>query len=78
MADRSAELRGECPREILDVLDAISTARDMTRTQLVNEVLGNWARQVRHEHMIVARVCGVIPAESDTAGEHRPLRGLGQ
>lgn len=42
------ELRGMCPRETIDVLDAVSMARRISRTELVNEVLGEWSRHQIH------------------------------
>lgn len=67
----TVELRGECPREIVGVLDAVSIARDKTRTQLVNEILGEWAAKVRHETNLVQRVLGGNPLPPDAAGEVR-------
>lgn len=52
----SVELRGECPRQTVDVLDAISAARRISRTELVNQVLGEWARQQLHEASLIHRV----------------------
>lgn len=60
--DDSIELRGNCPRLIVDVLDAVSNARRMSRTELVNEVLKTWARGVLHESSVVARVTRGNPA----------------
>lgn len=64
----TAELRGECPREVLDVLDAVAFARDKTRIAIANEVLGEWAKKVRHEATLVQRVIQRNPALSDSAG----------
>ncbi len=52
----TVELRGDCPRLTVDVLDAIANARRISRTELVNEILGNWAGQQLHEASLVARV----------------------
>jgi hypothetical protein len=57
----TAELRGDCPREILNVLDAVSLARNKTRIALVNEILGAWAEKVTHEAMLVSRVAAGNP-----------------
>lgn len=38
------ELRGPCPKRVVDLLDAVSLARSRTRMQLVNEILSEWAR----------------------------------
>lgn len=50
------ELRGHAPRELVDVLDAVSAARRMTRTELVNEVLAAWAADKRREAEAIFRV----------------------
>lgn len=55
-SDEIAELRGNCPRTVIDVLDAVSQARRMTRIELVNEVLKTWARGVVHQANVVQRV----------------------
>lgn len=66
------ELRGDCPRAIVNVLDAFSLARDMTRTQLVNEILGDWAAKRRHELQMLTKLdSGVTPAGADGAGAGR-------
>lgn len=65
---QTVELRGECPREIVDVLDAISTARDLTRTELVNIVLRQWMKQTVHEATLVARVTRGNPMPLDPDG----------
>jgi hypothetical protein len=77
-SEPTAELRGECPRKILNVLDAVSMARDKTRIGLVNEILGAWAEKVLHETMLVQRVSGVHPIVSDAAGGTQPLRVVGE
>lgn len=55
------ELRGECPRYVVDVLDAVSCANDRTRTDLVNEILGEWADRKIHESTLINRVAGNNP-----------------
>lgn len=65
----NVDLRGECPKDTVDMLDAISLARNYpSRTALVNEILGDWAKQQRHEHTVVARVLGLNPAAPETLG----------
>lgn len=59
------ELRGDCPRRIVDVLDAVSMARNISRTALVNEVLGAFAEKVVHEASLVARVAGLNPPQAE-------------
>lgn len=62
------ELRGECPRNTVNVLDAVSMARDQTRTSLVNEILGEWAAKRVHEASLVQRIAGCNPALPDISG----------
>jgi len=63
----TAELRGQTPRYILDVLDAVSIARGMRdRMQLVNKILGEWADKVLHETSLVQRIAQRNPSGSDT------------
>lgn len=50
------ELRGMVDREIVDVLDAVSTARRMARNELAELVLREWARGVVHESILIQRV----------------------
>lgn len=71
--ENSVELRGDCPRDVIDVIDAISAARRLTRTQLVNEILGDWVRQKLHEVKLVHRVARSNPglAESDGGATDR-------
>lgn len=64
------ELRGDCPGSIVQVLDAVSLARGISRTALVNEVLGRWADKVRHEASLVARIAGLNPPQPEA--ERRP------
>jgi len=59
------DLRGPCPKETIDVLDAISLARGLTRTQLVNEVLGEWARIRLHEMSVMSRVLRRNPDDAE-------------
>lgn len=54
--DTHVELRGMAPRETVDVLDAVSTARRMSRNELVLEVLCDWVRDQVHVATVIARV----------------------
>ena len=54
--DAPIELRGPCPREIVDVLDAFSSARRLSRTELVNRILGKWVSDRLHEANVLERV----------------------
>lgn len=63
------ELRGPCPREIIDVIDAWSQAKRITRTEAVNHILKTWARAKLHEHIVIQRVTKNNPLFSQTAPE---------
>jgi hypothetical protein len=54
--DNQVELRGMVPRDVVDVLDAVSTAKRMSRIELVSRILASWAGQKHHEAMLVHRV----------------------
>lgn len=60
------ELRGQCPREIVDVLDAICVARRINRTDLVNRILKVWASDRLHESTLIQRVTRGNPALPET------------
>lgn len=64
------ELRGECPRQTVNVLDAVSMASNRTRTSLVNEILGEWAAKKIHESNLVNRVLVGNPTHSAGDGGH--------
>ena len=56
MSDDVVELRGLAPRKTVDVLDAVALARKVSRTDIVNEVLAEWAAARVHESKLVLRV----------------------
>lgn len=59
MSDPSpVEIRGMAPRLIVDVLDAISITRRITRWELVNSILNDWADDRMREATAVMRVAG--------------------
>lgn len=55
-SDITVELRGPCPKDVVDVLDAVSMARRMSRTDMVNEILKEWAEAKRHEADLISRL----------------------
>lgn len=55
MSDDVVELRGLAPRKTVDVLDAVALARKVSRTDIVNEVLAEWAAARIHESKLVLR-----------------------
>jgi len=70
MDDSCVELRGPRPKEIVDVLDAWSQAKCMSRTQAVNLILRDWAKQKLHEHMVFARVTKGNPLLMEPPAEY--------
>ena len=68
MADH-VELRGNTPRKIIDVLDAVSSANDVPRIELVNEILGEWVEKKLHEVECINRVMRRNPSTVDAKGK---------
>lgn len=66
MAERApfVELRGDAPRPLVDVLDAVSGHRRISRWQLVSEILQAWADDKMREVTAICRVTR-IDDESD-------------
>lgn len=54
--DDMTELRGDMPRAVVDLLDAVSTARRMSRMALVRKILHDWALKTYHEAQVIDRV----------------------
>lgn len=73
-ATDSVELRGPCQRETVDILDAVSCARVMTRTELVNEILAEWALKQVHVATLVYRASRGNPQPTEANGIQR-IRG---
>ena len=61
------ELRGDIPRDVADVLDAVSMANSCSRIDVVNEILHEWASERVHEASVIMRVTRGNPP----AGEAR-------
>ena len=64
----TTELRGQCPVDIVAVLDAVSGSQGRDRTALVNEILGAWTKRKVHEAQSVTRVLRGNPLLEDAAG----------
>jgi hypothetical protein len=54
--DDSVELRGDVPKNVMAMVDAISNAKRISRMTLVRKILNDWAVKTYHEAMIVERV----------------------
>ncbi|MCC6530946.1 MAG: hypothetical protein IT531_00215 [Burkholderiales bacterium] len=50
------ELRGHVDKDIIDVIDAVSIARDVTRIDVVEEVLRRWADERVKEAKLMNRL----------------------
>lgn len=53
---QTVELRGPCPKEIVDVIDAVAHAKRIDRTAMVNRILQEWADQKSYESECIQRV----------------------
>lgn len=62
------ELRQMMPRAVADVLDAVSLARGLTRTDLVNQILVEYTDKRVHEATLICRLSRGNPCASDTSG----------
>lgn len=71
MAADKVELRGEVPRDLIDVIDAVAMARGCTRMEMVQQVLHAWACDRVHESTLIQRVTRGNPPLSD-AGRRAP------
>ena len=52
----TVELRGPCPKDIVDVIDAVAHAKRIDRTSMVNRILQEWAEQKTLEAECIQRV----------------------
>jgi len=73
-ATDSVELRGLCQRETIDVLDAVSLARRISRIDLVNEILSAWCVDQVRTATLVYRAAHGNPPLTDANGR-RGTRG---
>lgn len=73
--DRSdrIELRGMAPRRIVDLLDAVSISRSLSRQDILVQVLSKWADEITREALLIVRVSGANGSPSD--GERKLAEG---
>lgn len=64
--DDTTEMRFMAQRLVVDLLDAVSSARRISRAEMANRVLERWAREVMHQQMMVANVTRGNPAVTET------------
>lgn len=60
------EVRVMVPREVVDVLDAVSISGKKDRSWLVNYLLERWAFMEQRKATVVARTAPVTPSAPDT------------
>ena len=66
MTTLKVELRGEYPKDLIDVIDAVSAAKRISRTELVGLVLAEWAEKKVHEATLIHRVTRGNPVWTDS------------
>ena len=71
MANENTELRGPCPKHIVDVLDAISMSKRMSRTDLINEILGEYVDRRVHETSLLISIARGNPDLAEKIGIER-------
>lgn len=65
-AEHLVELRGEVPREFVDVLDAVAQATPgANRMSVLRDVLGDWVERKVHEAILIQRIRGGNGSESE-------------
>ena len=64
------EIRFQAPRELADVADAYAIAHRKTRTEVLLEVMRNWAEHQVHVASVISRVTRRNPkgVDSDRSG----------
>lgn len=59
------EIRFEAKAKTLSVLNGFCSATGTCRTELINDLLENWAEAKLHEATVIFRVAGVNPTSSE-------------
>lgn len=54
--DGLVELRGEIPRELIDVIDAVASAERSNRMTVLRSILREWADREVHRSTLILRV----------------------
>lgn len=63
--DRKTEIHFEVLATELSVLDGYCQATGKDRTTVIREVLGAWSKEKLHVSILICRVAGVNPANSE-------------
>lgn len=61
----TVELRGPCPKDTVDVIDAVAHAKRLDRTSMVNRILAEWAEQKLLEAKTISRVMRGNPQQGN-------------
>lgn len=61
----SVEMRFDCPKAVVDIIDAVSLAQRLTRGQAAVRVLSEWAEQRHREASLIARVTRINPIDAE-------------
>lgn len=70
------ELRLTAPRKVIDLVDAISLARRVNRSQMVIAILHEWA-EVKHREITIAnRISGRNPRDAGADGSESDFGAL--
>jgi hypothetical protein len=69
--EQQVELRGMVRKSTVDVIDAWSMSNHQTRTDLVNQILDEWADARLHEVSLVNSVAEGNPALTERLGLRR-------
>lgn len=60
------EVRFEVEVEELSVIDGYCSATDKSRTEIIKTILSEWSEKKLHESILVCRVAGVNPTDTET------------
>lgn len=76
----TTELRSDIGKRLVDVIDGVvASRRGSNRTEVLTEILEEWAGRKVHEAKIVLRVAGIHPSDTDSfrneVGIHQEWRG---
>lgn len=63
----TVELRGPCPKDTVDVIDAVAHAKRIDRTAMVNRILAEWAEQKAYESDCIQNVTRGNPQQGNQA-----------
>lgn len=64
------ELRGLCPNDLVQALDAIAHSEGLNRNEYVNRVLDEHVKLVAHKQIMLARMLKGNPYIEEAAGRN--------